>query len=58
MELKIKQRPKHFNNYGDRAFENAAPKLWNKLPVQIRTSNTLSSLKKQLKTHLFTSYYN
>ena len=39
--------------YGDRAFSVAAPKLWNKLPLRIKTSLTLSQFKQELKTHLF-----
>ena len=39
--------------YGQRAFRNIAPKLWNKLPTHIRTQNTLDSFKKSLKTFLF-----
>ncbi len=58
MELSIPKRPNNSNVYGDRAFEHSAPKLWNKLPVKVRTANTLSSFKKLLKTHLFTLSYN
>ena len=36
-------------SYGDRAFSVAAPKLWNSLPVHIRTSDSLSSFKSLLK---------
>ena len=39
--------------YGDRAFQNAAPKLWNNLPLSIRQAGTLSSFKQKLKCHLF-----
>ena len=38
---------------GDRAFMAAAPKLWNRLPISIRTKNSLASFKNVLKTHLF-----
>lgn len=38
---------------GDRAFSVVAPTLWNTLPQSVRTANTLSTFKKQLKTHLF-----
>ena len=33
------------------------PKLWNSLPVHIRTSDSLSSFKSLLKTHLFCDYF-
>ena len=38
---------------GDRSFFCAAPKLWNKLPVDIRKSKTLDSFKSKVKTYLF-----
>ena len=44
-------------NYGDRAFEAAAPKLWNQLPEYLRSIGNYSSFKKKLKTHLFRNYY-
>jgi len=36
-----------------RRFSCAGPELWNALPLQIRLAQTVSSFKKQLKTHLF-----
>ena len=39
--------------YGDRAFSAAGPKLWNELPLSLRSSNTLPVSKKDLKTYLF-----
>ena len=38
---------------GDRAFQSAAPKLWNGLPANIRCINSFSSFKTALKTYLF-----
>lgn len=38
---------------GDRAFSVAAPTLWNKLPLHIRTCPTLECFKSLLKTYLF-----
>ena len=38
---------------GDRAFENAAPKVWNRLPLEIRQCQSLNIFKVLLKTHLF-----
>ena len=38
---------------GDRAFENAAPKVWNRLPLEIRQCQSLKIFKVLLKTHLF-----
>ena len=38
---------------GDRAFENAAPKVWNRLPLEIRQCQSLKIFKVLLKTLLF-----
>ncbi len=43
---------------GDRAFSVAAPKLWNVLPVSIRSAPTISSFKSLLKTYLLTQAFN
>ena len=39
--------------YGDRAFEKAAPFLWNALPHNLRQMSDLVEFKCALKTHLF-----
>ena len=38
---------------GSRAFQNAAPVLWNSLPLEIRSCPSLSLFQAALKTHLF-----
>ena len=38
---------------GDHAFMFVAPKLWNALPIDMRTTNTVESFKCKLKTYLF-----
>ena len=38
---------------GATAFSYIGPKLWNKLPVSIRTARSVQSFKKLLKTYLF-----
>ncbi|XP_034088047.1 uncharacterized protein LOC117556685 [Gymnodraco acuticeps] len=43
---------------GDRAFCSAAPRLWNALPNQLRTPQTVEAFKKGLKTHLFRIAFN
>ena len=43
--------------YGTRALSNFGRKLWNKLPLKIRTASTLVQFKTLLKTHLFNSYF-
>ena len=40
-------------SYGDRAFSNVAPRLWNCLPLEIRDTDNITSFTQQLKTHLF-----
>ena len=42
---------------GDRSFTFAAPKLWNKLPCDIRNASNLDHLKRLVKTHLFREAY-
>ena len=46
-----------YTKYGDRAFQHAAPKLWNVLPSHIQDSEDIKMFKKKLKTHLFEKYY-
>ena len=38
---------------GDRSFMMAAPRLWNSLPISIRSAFTTNDFKKKLKTFLF-----
>ncbi len=54
--LSVPSRKKHTKT-GDRAFQNAAPKLWNQLPQDIQESETLNIFKKKLKTHFFKLHY-
>ena len=62
---KIKESPQYqlrsyraYNAYrtkktlGDMAFENVAPKVWNRLPLEIRQCQSLNPFKVLLKTHL------
>jgi len=44
-------------NYGDRAFSISAPRLWNKLPRDIRHSPSVTTFKPRLKAHLFKEAY-
>ena len=43
--------------YGDRAFKNCAPAMWNETPKDIRLIKKLSSFKRAFKTHLFRQAY-
>ena len=44
--------------YRDRAFPVAAPKLWNELPLDLRSVDSINLFKKHLKTDLFKKAYN
>jgi len=48
----------HSKTYGDRAFTNYAPRLWNELPYYIRNSESVVAFKKHLKTYLFKQFVN
>ena len=54
----LDEGPKTQKNYGDRAFSMCGPKLWNKLPLELRQKCSVESFKKGLKTHLFKEAYN
>ena len=47
--------PKTFSLYGDRASTSCAPKLWNSLPIDIRSCLSINTFKNHLKTYLFQS---
>ena len=47
-----------FTSRGDRAFCTAAPRLLNKLPVEIRRSQSVQTFKTGLKTYLFHNHVN
>ena len=51
---------KHYfnlNSYGKRAFSVAAPELWNNLPEDIKSANSIDDFKRKLKTFLFMRAY-
>ena len=43
--------------YGSRAFQYAAPRLWNSLPPNVRNQRDTAAFKCQLKHHLFSMAY-
>ena len=51
-DLLVIPRTRH-KTFADRAFNIAAPTLWNNLPQEIRSIKKLLNFKKALKTHLF-----
>jgi len=38
---------------GDRSFNVAVPRLWNKLPAELRLMGNFTSFRRQLKAHMF-----
>ena len=57
MELLVEKRAR-LKTYGERSFSIAAPKLWNKLPLDVRQSGSVDLFKSKLKTFLFKKCYN
>ena len=43
--------------FGERSFSYAGPSVWNNLPQTFRLSDSTSSFKAALKTHLFNNYF-
>jgi hypothetical protein len=43
--------PRCTTEFGKRAFSCASPSIWNKIPLEIRSSPSLDSFKRKLKTH-------
>ena len=43
--------------YGSRMFSVAAPRCWNMLPRELKSTQSLTSFKHSLKTHLFQEAY-
>ena len=44
-------------NFGQRSFSYAGPVIWNKLSYDIRSSQSKTSFKQALKTHVFITHY-
>ncbi len=42
---------------GDRSFAKVAPNLWNALPIELRSCDSLCQFKAKLKTYLFSQAY-
>ena len=47
----------NLESYGKRAFSVAAPRLWNSLPMALKTSTSTDIFKNKLKTYLFKHSY-
>ena len=55
--FKLKTPSTNTVSFGERSFSYAAPSIWNSLPLSIRSSNSDSSFRSSLKTHLFKLYF-
>ena len=57
-KLELLKVPKtRLKTYGDRSFQCAAAVEWNKLPLDIRNSTSVTCFKTNLKTHVFKQYF-
>ena len=56
-DTRILYIPRTNTAYGDRAFSNSAPRLWNALPIFLRKSETIHYFKAHLKHHLFSNFH-
>ncbi len=56
-EYRLVEHKTNIKHYGDNAFQNTAPKLWNELPMFIRQCESLATFKHYLKTYLFKKAY-
>ena len=50
-------RGKMLATLGERAFQAAAPHLWNELPLQLRNIGSVEIFKKSIKTFLFRQFF-
>ena len=55
--LRLEEPNFNMKTYGQRAFSVAAPRLWNKLPFEIRACSDVNLFKSKLKTFLFKKVY-
>lgn len=57
-ELLLEVPRTRYKHWGDRAFSVAGPRLWNKLPPDMRTITDFGLFKSRLKTYLFRLAFN
>ena len=55
INLNIFAMPTCSTSFGQRAFSYAAPQIWNNIPLQTRSSTSIESFKRKLKSHFWTS---
>ena len=56
-KLLLSQPSYRLKSYGFKAFSICAPRLWNKLPINIKCSQSVGTFKCNLKTYLFRLAY-
>ena len=56
--IMLRYPPKRKSCYGQRSFASPAPRVWNSLPVHVRSATFLTQFKPRLKTFLFKSNCN
>ena len=44
---------KSYITLGDRSFSMAAPKIWNSLPINVKSATSVETFKRLLKTYYF-----
>ena len=55
--LRLEEPNFNMKTYGQRVFSVTAPRLWNKLPFEIRACSDVNLFKSKLKTFLFKKVY-
>ena len=55
--MRLNRQEMNLMKCGERAFMSVGPRMWNKLPLNIREAPTLAQFKSLLKTHLFKQAY-
>jgi len=50
--------PKSRHSWGDRSFSSAAPRIWNSLPLNLRSCVCTAKFKSLLKTYLMSQVFN
>ena len=51
--LRLNRLNYNLESYGSRRFAVSVPELWNKLPIDIKSCDTIYTFKSKLKTYLF-----
>ena len=56
-QLMMLHEPRTSTLWGDRSFSAASAKLWNQLPLTLKSASSIATFKKQLKSHLYKQAY-